>query len=83
MLWSFIIGLVVGWVANAILCGGGYGLIVNLILGLIGALLGSWIVRLINFEAGLFALTLSALIGSALVIWFATAMAARAKKGGR
>ena len=77
MLWAFITGLVVGWIANMIIRGGGYGLIVNLILGLIGALLGSWIVRLFSAEETVFDMIIAAIIGSAILIWLVTALSQR------
>ena len=77
MLWSFITGLVVGWIANMIIRGGGYGLIVNLILGLIGALLGSWIARLFSSDESIFEMIIAAIIGSSILIWLVTALANR------
>jgi len=38
-----LIGLIAGWVAGKISRGHGYGCIVNIILGLIGAVVGGWI----------------------------------------
>ena len=60
-----------------IIRGGGYGLIVNLILGLIGALLGSWIVRLFSSDESIFEMIIAAIIGSAILIWLVTALANR------
>ena len=77
MLWSFITGLVVGWIANMIIRGGGYGLIVNLILGLIGARLGSWIARLFSSDESIFEMIIAAIIGSSILIWLVTALANR------
>ena len=39
-LWYLLIGLAAGWIANLIVKGGGSGLFVNLIVGLIGGVLG-------------------------------------------
>ena len=41
-LWYLLIGLAAGWIANLIVKGGGSGLFVNLIVGLIGGVLGGW-----------------------------------------
>jgi len=41
-LWYLLIGLAAGWIANLIVKGGGSGLFVNLIVGLIGGILGGW-----------------------------------------
>lgn len=40
--WIFI-GLVAGWLAGTLARGRGYGCIVNIILGMVGAVLGGWI----------------------------------------
>jgi uncharacterized membrane protein YeaQ/YmgE (transglycosylase-associated protein family) len=39
-----IIGLVAGWLAGQIMKGSGYGLVGDLVLGLIGAIVGGWLV---------------------------------------
>ena len=39
-LWFIIIGAVAGWLADNIMRGGGFGLLVNIIVGIIGALIG-------------------------------------------
>ena len=38
-----IVGLIAGWLAGQVMKGGGYGMIVDIILGLLGAVLGGWI----------------------------------------
>jgi uncharacterized membrane protein YeaQ/YmgE (transglycosylase-associated protein family) len=38
-----VLGIVAGWLAGMIMRGGGYGLIGDLVLGILGALLGGWI----------------------------------------
>ena len=57
-----IVGLIAGWLAGMIMKGGGYGLIGDLILGLIGALVGGWLFSLILPSA-----ERSGLIGSIIV----------------
>lgn len=38
-----IVGLIAGWLAGQVMKGGGYGVIVDIILGILGGLLGGWI----------------------------------------
>jgi uncharacterized membrane protein YeaQ/YmgE (transglycosylase-associated protein family) len=38
-----VIGLIAGWIAGKISRGQGFGCIVNIILGLVGAVIGGWI----------------------------------------
>ncbi len=46
LLWYLLIGLVAGWIANLIVKGRGGGLVVNIIVGIVGSLLGGWIFSL-------------------------------------
>jgi len=43
-----IIGALAGWIASMIMGAGGYGLIGDIIVGLIGAVIGGFLVGLIN-----------------------------------
>ena len=38
-----VLGLIAGWLAGMIMKGGGYGIIGDIVLGIIGALIGGWI----------------------------------------
>jgi uncharacterized membrane protein YeaQ/YmgE (transglycosylase-associated protein family) len=40
---AIIIGLIAGWLAGKLMRGQGYGIIADIALGLIGAVLGQWI----------------------------------------
>ncbi|MGH8701788.1 MAG: GlsB/YeaQ/YmgE family stress response membrane protein, partial [Burkholderiales bacterium] len=42
LLWSLIIGLVAGWLAGMLVKGGGFGLIGDLVVGVVGAFLGGF-----------------------------------------
>jgi uncharacterized membrane protein YeaQ/YmgE (transglycosylase-associated protein family) len=43
MLGTIIVGLIAGWLAGVLMRGSGYGFLVDLLLGLIGAVIGGWI----------------------------------------
>ena len=38
-----VVGLIAGWLAGMVVKGGGFGLVGDIIVGVIGALLGGWI----------------------------------------
>lgn len=40
---SIIIGLLAGWLAGLLMKGGGYGFIGDLVLGLLGSVVGGWL----------------------------------------
>ena len=40
---AIIIGLIAGWIAGKLMRGRGYGIIADIALGLIGAVIGDWL----------------------------------------
>jgi uncharacterized membrane protein YeaQ/YmgE (transglycosylase-associated protein family) len=38
-----VVGLVAGWLAGQLMKGGGYGVLVDIILGILGGFLGGWL----------------------------------------
>ncbi len=65
-----IIGLCAGWLAGKIMKGGGFGLVGDLIVGVIGALLGGWVFGLLGIGAyGLLGSLIVATIGAMLLLF--------------
>jgi uncharacterized membrane protein YeaQ/YmgE (transglycosylase-associated protein family) len=42
-----ILGLVAGWLAGMVMRGGGYGILGDIVLGVLGALIGGWLTALL------------------------------------
>ena len=67
------VGLIAGWLANVILKGRGGGLFVNLAVGLVGAIVGGWllgafgIVTVPGFGPQLVSATIGAIV--LLLVW--------------
>ena len=40
---TVVIGLIAGWLAGQVMKGGGYGVLVDIILGILGGVLGGWL----------------------------------------
>jgi len=66
LLTILIVGVVAGWLAGEIMRGYGFGLIGDLIIGIIGAFIGNWLLPLlgIHLGVGLIALIVNATIGA-------------------
>jgi uncharacterized membrane protein YeaQ/YmgE (transglycosylase-associated protein family) len=47
-----VVGLVAGWLAGRVMEGGGFGLIGDLLVGLIGAFLGDWLLPQLGIHLG-------------------------------
>jgi len=71
ILWFILIGLVAGWLAGLIVKGRGLGLIFDLIVGIIGALIGGYLLPLLGIELGSWGLLgqlLTATAGAVLLL---------------
>ena len=49
LLWYLLIGLAAGWIANLIVRGNGACFIINLMVGIIGGVLGGWLAGLVGW----------------------------------
>jgi uncharacterized membrane protein YeaQ/YmgE (transglycosylase-associated protein family) len=65
-----LVGLVAGWLAGRIVEGGGFGLIGDIAIGIVGALIGSWLMpRLgIHIASGIISAIIVATIGAVLLL---------------
>jgi len=69
IVWFLLIGLVAGWLAGRIMKGG-FGLIGDLIVGVVGAFLGGWIFGLLGISAGgILGALVTALVGAVVLIF--------------
>jgi uncharacterized membrane protein YeaQ/YmgE (transglycosylase-associated protein family) len=66
-----IIGGIAGWIAGKIVKGGGAGILMNIVIGIIGALIGGFLLSFfVNTAAGGFWFTLfTAILGSVILLW--------------
>ncbi len=46
IVWFLIIGVAAGWLAGQFIRGGGFGLVGDLMVGILGAMLGGWLLGL-------------------------------------
>lgn len=68
-----IVGLIAGFLAGKIMRGGGFGILVNLILGVVGGVLGGWIFSLLGISTSSIWLSLlSSVVGAILILWIAS-----------
>jgi uncharacterized membrane protein YeaQ/YmgE (transglycosylase-associated protein family) len=71
ILWWVLVGLVAGWATGKIMKGGGYGFIVDVLLGIAGAVVGGFIARHLGLGAhGGFIYTVLVAIAGAVILVF-------------
>ncbi|MDR6886867.1 MULTISPECIES: GlsB/YeaQ/YmgE family stress response membrane protein [Variovorax] len=61
LLWFLVVGLVAGWLAGILVKGGGFGLVGDLIVGVVGAVLGGFLFSTFGVSMG------GGLVGSLIV----------------
>ena len=72
LIFTLIIGAVSGWLAGQIKSGYGFGLVGNIIVGIIGAFVGSWLLRTVlhvSIGSGLVSLIATSVIGALVVLF--------------
>lgn len=84
--WFILIGIAAGWLAGRIRSGAGFGLLWNLIVGVVGAVLGGLLFRVLGLAptsllGSLISATVGALILLALLRFLLISMAKRKLRG--
>jgi len=66
-----IIGGIAGWIAGKIIKGRGSGILMNIVIGIVGALIGGFLLSFfVDTAAGGFWFTLfTAILGSVILLW--------------
>jgi uncharacterized membrane protein YeaQ/YmgE (transglycosylase-associated protein family) len=47
-----VIGAIAGWLAGVLIKGSGFGLIADIIVGIVGAFIGGWISSIVGLDIG-------------------------------
>lgn len=66
-----IIGAVAGWLAGLVVKGGGFGLVVDIIVGIVGAFIGGWLSGMVGLSlgGGLLGSIITATIGAVVLLF--------------
>ena len=66
-----IIGAIAGWLAGILVKGGGFGLIVDIIVGIVGAFVGGWLAGVLHISigSGFFGSIIVAVIGAVILLF--------------
>ena len=67
-----LIGLIAGWLSGVVTRGGGFGIVADLCLGLIGGVIGGWIFHLLGIHSyGLVGSLSAATVGAIILVTMA------------
>jgi len=65
-----VVGLVAGWLAGQVMKGGGYGVLVDIILGILGGIVGGWVFSLLGIwpGGGILGSVIVAFVGAVILV---------------
>jgi uncharacterized membrane protein YeaQ/YmgE (transglycosylase-associated protein family) len=66
-----VVGAIAGWLAGKIVRGFGFGLLWNIVIGIVGAVIGVWLLRQLGFVpfAGFVGSIVNATIGAVVLLF--------------
>lgn len=69
MILSLIIGGIAGWLAGLIMRGDGYGILIDIVLGIVGGWVGRWLFGILNLHfGGTFGVLITSVVGAIILI---------------
>ena len=75
MIGTIILGLIAGWITGLVMRGSGFGVIADIIIGLIGAVIGRWIFGIVGASAnGAIGYLAMSVIGAIVLVALAHAL---------
>ena len=85
MIVILVVGVVAGWLIGKVLRGNGFGLVGDASVGIVGALMGDWLLPRFNFHlwSGLTGMIIEAAIGAIVVLVILRSVGASGWGGGR
>jgi uncharacterized membrane protein YeaQ/YmgE (transglycosylase-associated protein family) len=70
MIYSIIVGLIAGWLAGQVMKGGGYGVLMDIALGLLGGIVGGWVFGALGIwpSGGIFGSVVVSFVGAVILV---------------
>jgi uncharacterized membrane protein YeaQ/YmgE (transglycosylase-associated protein family) len=71
LIWWILVGLIAGWLAGKVMKGSGFGVAMDIVVGIVGAIVGGWIFgRLGGFPfGGTLGTIVVAFAGAVIFLW--------------
>jgi uncharacterized membrane protein YeaQ/YmgE (transglycosylase-associated protein family) len=71
LIWWILVGLIAGWLAGKVMKGGGFGVLMDILIGIVGGVIGGWLFGMLGVYpgGGLIGSVLVAFIGACILLW--------------
>ena len=71
LIWWIVVGGIAGWLAGKVMKGGGFGVLMDIVIGIVGAMIGGWLFGMLGIFSGggLIGSILVAFVGACILLW--------------
>ena len=70
LIWWIVVGLIAGFLAGKVMKGQGFGILMDIIIGIVGSILGGFLFGLVGISAGgVIGSIVVAFVGAVILIW--------------
>jgi uncharacterized membrane protein YeaQ/YmgE (transglycosylase-associated protein family) len=71
LIWWILVGGIAGWLAGKVMKGGGFGVLMDIVIGIVGSIIGGWLFGMVGLFSGggLIGSILVAFVGACILLW--------------
>jgi uncharacterized membrane protein YeaQ/YmgE (transglycosylase-associated protein family) len=70
LIWAVVIGLIAGWLAGTVMKGRGYGVLMDIVLGIVGGVIGRFVFGLLGLSSwNVIGSIIVSFVGAVILIW--------------
>ena len=70
LIWAVLIGLIAGWLAGKVMKGRGYGVLMDIVLGIVGGMVGRFVFALLGLSSwNVIGSIIMSFVGAVILIW--------------
>ena len=70
LIWTVVIGLIAGWLAGKVMKGRGYGVLMDIVLGIVGGVIGRFVFGLLGLSSwNVIGSIIVSFVGAVILIW--------------
>jgi uncharacterized membrane protein YeaQ/YmgE (transglycosylase-associated protein family) len=70
LIWTVVIGLIAGWLAGKVMKGRGYGVLMDIVLGIVGGVIGRFVFGMVGLASwNVIGSIIVSFVGALILIW--------------
>ena len=70
LIWAVVIGLIAGWLAGTVMKGRGYGVLMDIVLGIVGGVIGRFVFGMLGLASwNVIGSIVVSFVGAVILIW--------------